>query len=59
MKHEFLGEVATGNPLQPIGHHRSGVIKIPLGDRNRAQFGDMEERISLDKYSKYNVTREN
>lgn len=53
-KHLVLGE-ATGSPLQPVGHHIYGVGLIPLGDRNRAPFEEngFEERISIDKYTKY------
>lgn len=59
--HVYLGET-TGNPLQPPGKHRDlalpkGRGMFPLGDRTRdvTAYGVdfFEERISLDKYSKY------
>lgn len=59
-KHVFKG-ATTGNFLQPPGRHRDaqlqkGVGLIPLGDRDRVtEYGEgiLEERDSIDKYSKY------
>lgn len=62
-KHESLGAL-TGNPYQPPGKHRElemaqGCGFIPLGDRTRVSdilvYGvtEVEERGSLDRYSKY------
>jgi hypothetical protein len=57
-RHSYLGEV-TSTPSQILGRHRDDMWLIPMGDRGRDLFfnddGDdvLEERISLDKYSKY------
>jgi len=60
-RHYYKGAISTGNPFQPLGKHRDcamlkGVGLIPLGDRDRdipEGIGVLEERLSVDKYSKY------
>jgi len=62
-KHLDLGAVAQGTAFY-TGHHRDlnmpeGMGLIPLGDRNRdkPEYGVdyLEERMSVDKYTKYNT----
>ena len=56
LKHEYIGEL-TGNPSQSVGRHRDGIGFIPLGSRTRdvEEYGEdyLEERMSIDKYTKY------